>query len=484
MPIPEKAYYGIQTTRATQNFAVSGHAIDELPVFIGAIAVIKKAAALANRDIGVLDDRLAGAICQAADEIIEGRFGDAFPIDIFQGGGSTSTNMNVNEVIANRANEILTGQKGYDTVHPNTHVNMGQSTNDVIPSAMSLSCHRYITDLLGSLTVLERSLSAKVEEFADAVKVARTCIQDAVPITLGQEFGGYLAFVRRQREKLAKARDTCVELPLGATAVGTGLGAFQGYHAAVFQHLAELTGLPVCQKQDLFDGLQNADSYLDVSGALKSLATGLGKMARDLRLMSSGPRSGFNEIGIPAVQPGSSIMPGKINPVMPELINQICYQVCGNDVAITMAAEGGELDLNVWEPVIIKCLSESFRLLTNGILRFVDYCVDGITANRAACRDHAENCLAISTVIAAVFGYDTGTVVAKEAYRTGRTVRDVAIALELLSPEDADALLNPLMLTDQAQSGAVLAMRKRQLVVVAKEVVLGDAGDGGFPAEG
>lgn len=460
LEIDDKAYYGIQTVRAKNNFAVSGFTFEDYPVFIRSVAVIKKAAAKANCEIGMLDTEIADAICKAADEILEDKHVGEFPIDIFQGGGGTSTNMNVNEVIANRANEILTGHRGYDRVHPNSHVNMGQSTNDVIPAAMSLSCYNYLTDLLASLEYFKKHLEKKTEEFKTVVKVSRTCIQDAVPITLGQEFSGYLSFIRRHISLIEESLEACVELPLGATASGTGLGAFPEYHNKVYIHLKEITGIPVRRKENLFDGLQNGDSYVRVSGVLKSLATGLGKMARDLRLMSSGPRAGFNEIELPAVQPGSSIMPGKINPVMPELINQICYQVCGNDFAITMAVEGGELDLNVWEPVIIKCLSESFTLLTNGIRLFTERCVSEIKANKSICQSNAEASLAISTVISALFGYEVGTMVAKEAVATGSNIKETSIRLGILTLEEAELLLDPLMLTDYEKSSKVLAMRR------------------------
>jgi aspartate ammonia-lyase len=460
LQVPENLYWGIQTERAKNNFQISGRTIDELPTFVHSIALIKKAAALANRDIGQLDKRIAEAICRAADEIVADKFRGAFPLDVFQGGGYTSANMNVNEVIAHRANELLTGHKGYDAVHPNTHVNMGQSTNDVIPAAMSLACHWYLKELIGSVTHLEKILAKKVLEFANVVKVSRTCIQDAVPITLGQEFSGYLSFVRRQITNLQTLMDSCAELPLGATAVGTGLGAFEGYAIKVYEHLASLTGIKVRMNPNLFDGLQNTDAYLQISSGLRTLATGLGKFATDLRIMSSGPRAGFNEIELPAVQPGSSIMPGKINPVMPEMMNQVCYQVCGNDFAITMAVEGGELDLNVWEPVLVKCLSESCTLLTRSIPIFTNLCVAGIKANEAVCRKNADHCLAISTVVSALFGYEEGVKVAQEAYRTGATVKEVAVKFGLLSAEEAETLLNPLMLTDQTKSSQILALRR------------------------
>lgn len=461
LQLPDNVYYGLQAERASWNFAVSGHTIDELPVFIRSIAEIKKAAALANCSIGMLDKKFCEVICRAADEIIAGRMEGEFPVDIFQGGGSTSTNMNVNEVIANWANEMLTGTRGVGPVHPNTHVNMGQSTNDVIPSAIALACYRHAEELKESLLVLEKALSEKATEFRHVVKISRTCVQDAVPITLGQEFSGYHAFVGRHVELLDQimfARS--LELPLGATASGTGLGVYPGYLKEVYLQLGKITQIKLRQKANLFDGLQNGDGYVRLSGLLKSLATGLGKIARDLRLMSSGPRAGFQEIVLPTVQQGSSIMPGKVNPVMPELLNQICYQVCGNDTAVTMAAEGGELDLNVWEPVIIKNLTESFEILTGGTRLFADLCVRGIQANEARCKKDAEAALANATVISAVFGYGMGTKVAEAAHATGKTIKETAVELGVFSLEEAERLLDPLMLTDVKQSSKLLAQRK------------------------
>lgn len=461
LTVPATAYYGIQSERARKNFDISNHTIDELPMFIQAIAEIKKAAALANCQIGALDTDYCKVICKAADEVIEGKMHGQFPVDILQGGGSTSTNMNVNEVIANRANEILSGVKCYSPVHPNTHVNMGQSTNDVIPTAIEITCYRYSVELEKSLCHFEKVLDKKVEEFKDVVKVSRTCIQDAVPITLGQEFSGYRDFIRRHIKLLKESvinEDLC--LPLGATASGTGLGTFPGYMEEVYLQLKEVTSINVKQNQNLFDGLQNGDFYIRLSAFLKSLATGLGKIARDLRMMSSGPRTGFNEINLPAVQPGSSIMPGKINPVMPELINQVAYQVCGNDVAVTMSVEGGELDLNVWEPVIIKNLTESFTILTRSLPLFADLCIDGITANKEVCQKYAEATLANATVVSAILGYETGTKVAKKAHETGKSVKEIVLEEGILSESEVETLLNPLTITDYKKSSKIIGMKK------------------------
>lgn len=461
MEIREDVYYGIQTERARNNFAVSGATCDDLPEFIRAIAEVKKSAALANNKIGKLDDKICAAICQAADEIIAGKMSGNFPVDVFQGGGSTSTNMNVNEVIAKRANEILTGHKGYDAVHPNTHVNRGQSTNDVIPTAIEITCYRYAVDLKKSLEHLTAAIARKSEEFKTVVKTSRTCLQDAVPITLGQEFGGYESFLRRHINLLDELFfNKPLELTLGGTATGTGLSTFDGYMSEVFVQLANVTGINVKQRENLFDGFQNGDDYIRISAYLKSLATGLGKIATDLRMMSSGPRCGLQEIFLPAVQPGSSIMPGKVNPVMPELINQVCYQVCGDDFAITMAVEGGELDLNVWEPVIIKNLTEQFKLLTGGMIKFADLCIDDIKANVEKCREYAELTMANATVASAILGYVKGTEIAHKAVAEGKTVRQVVKELGIFPDEEIDKLFDTLMMTDWTRSQKVLSNEK------------------------
>lgn len=457
MEIREDIYYGIQTERARNNFDISGATLEDLPEFIRAVAEIKKAAAIANFRVDALDEKICNAICAAAEEIIAGKMRGNFPVDVFQGGGSTSTNMNVNEVIAKRANELLTGRKGYDAVHPNTHVNRGQSTNDVIPSAIELTCYRYAVDLRKSLEHLTAAFARKAEEFKDVVKTSRTCLQDAVPITLGQEFSGYQAFTARHLKLLDEFLSKPLELTLGGTATGTGLGTFEGYMAAVYVELKEITGIEVKPRENLFDGFQNGDNYLRMSAFLKSLATGLGKIATDLRLMSSGSRCGLQEIILPAVQPGSSIMPGKINPVIPELMNQICYQVCGDDVAITMSVEGGELDLNVWEPVIIKNLVEEFKLLTGGMMKFADLCIDGIKANVDKCRADAEATMANATIAATIFGYANGTEIAQKAVAEGKTIKQVIREMKLFTNSELDKLFDTLMMTDCQRSTKIIS---------------------------
>lgn len=462
--VPADRYYGIQTMRAKENFDVSGVSCGIYRNYIKALGTIKKAAAMANCRIGALSERQCGAICKAADLVIDGGMDQEFIIDVFQGGGGTSTNMNVNEIIANAANEILTGEKGYAEISPNNHVNMGQSTNDVIPSAIKIALYWEMADVIEAANRLQKALEEKKEKFKDVVKLGRTCIQDALPITLGQEFGGYAAMMGRQKEKAFQAWKQCLTLPLGGTAVGTGMSALEGYHELVFEQLHKLTGVPFVQDKNLFDGLQNADVYIELSAALKSMAVGMAKIAADLRMMSSGPRAGFGEINLPATQPGSSIMPGKVNPVMPELIMQICYQVCGNDMAVTMAANAGELDLNVWEPVFIKNLFESAKLIKNGEKLFEEKCIRGITANRSVCRQYADAGLAVSTVVSSLINYKTGCEVSKKAFAENKTIKEKVLEEKILDEETANQLLDPLMLTDQERSGKLLldAVQKNQ----------------------
>jgi aspartate ammonia-lyase len=405
LEIDEDVYYGIQTVRACQNFAVSGQTIEIYPHLIRSVAYIKKAAAMANHSVDVLDLEKKNAICLAADEVIDGKMKHQFPVDIYQAGGGVSINMNVNEVIANRANELLTGHKGYDVIHPNEHVNMSQSTNDVLPSAMKMACFFYIEDLLNSLAEMEGSLARKVKEFADVVKIARTCLQDAVPITLGQQFSGYHSFIKRQIGELKKLQKDCLSIVIGATAVGTGIGAAPGYQEKMYEFLPLIAIVPVIKEDNFFDGLQNADTFLKISAYLKALSSGLSKMSSDLRLLSSGPRAGFAEIRLPAVQPGSSIMPGKINPCIPEMMMQVCFDVYGKDQAITFAVDRGELDLNIWEPIILKNLFDSFLILTNSITLFTEECLDGIEVNKTVCLNNAVSSLSLSVVISTLFGY-------------------------------------------------------------------------------
>ncbi|WP_282935998.1 aspartate ammonia-lyase [Paenibacillus sp. RC67] len=464
MKIPDEFYYGIQTLRSLELSNISGRQISQdAPWLIHSLATIKKAAALANHEIGALDTAVCHAIVQATDEIREGRFKDQFPVDMFQGGGGIAVHMNINEVIANRANELITGHKGYSAVHPNTHVNQGQSTNDVLPSAMKIALLFMLEQLISEVNSLKFEMDRKADQFKHVVKIGRTCLQDALPLTLGQEFSGYASFLDRQIRFLQAIAAECLELPLGATAVGTGVGILPGFLDKAYGHIRSMTGKPFTREHNFFDGLQNGDLYLKISAALKALATGLSKIASDFRLMSSGPKAGLNEIKLPALQPGSSIMPGKINPVLPELINQVCYQVCGNDTAVTMAVEGGELDLNVWESIITKCLFESCTLLTKSIPIFATQCVSGIEANLEVCREYSEGSTAVSALISAVFDYETGSRIAKEAIRTNQSVKDVVIQSKLMTEEDARLLLNPINMTDSNQMDELIYQMREKL---------------------
>ena len=463
MMIPQSAYYGIQTVRAVENFAVSGKTAADIPHLLYSIAAIKQAAAKANTKIGALDKKIADAIVQASQEVMEGKLDEHFPIDIFQGGGGTSTNMNMNEVIANRANEIATGKIGYDFVQPNNHVNLGQSTNDVIPASIKMTCRLHIKALIAELDKLEHALAEKTQAFAHMVKLGRTCLQDAVPMTFGQQFSGYQAQVKRLKDMLTTANQGALSLPLGGTAVGTGLATFEGYLDAVYADLQDITGEKYIPEENFFDGMQNGDFYLEISSQLKKLAAFLSKLATDLRIQGSGPRAGFNELIVPAVQPGSSIMPGKINPVIPELVNQVAYQVIGNDVTITMAVEGGELDLNIWEPIIIKALFESCTLLTNVIPIFINKCLKDLQVNEQVSRRYAEESTALATVIATLFGYQTGSSVAKAAHKKGCTVKDVVLEQKLLTPEQAEYLLDPMSMTDPHKSAAAIKRYQKEV---------------------
>ncbi|MDX6707806.1 MAG: aspartate ammonia-lyase [Solirubrobacteraceae bacterium] len=455
--LPRDAYYGAQTERARQNFDVSGQFIGDFPRYITAIVEVKKAAALANADIGVIRRPVADAICQAADEIIGGKFDRAqFPVDMLSAGGGVSPNMNVNEVLANRANEILTGSKGYDLVHPNNHVNTGQSTSDALATAMNVALHRDILALVDSVRLLEEVIGEKIEQYSDTVKLSRTCMQDAVPITFAQEFGAYLAVAQRGVERLTAAAEACLDVPMGGTVVGTGLGVGAGYVTRIYPRLREVTGLPLRRHPNFFDAFQNGDIFQYISTTFKALATNLAKMSKDLRLLASGPRVGMAEITLPAVQAGSSFLPGKINPVMPELMVQIGYQVCGNDMVVTFAVEGAELDFNAWTGVIAKNLFESCRLLTQAIPLFAEKCLRGLEVRTDRCRETAHNTLALSSIVATVFGYDAGARAAYHAANTGTSIKEAAIALGIMSPAAAERLLDPMILTDASRSAALV----------------------------
>ena len=440
--IPKDAYYGVQSLRGSENFRITGQHLR--PEFIRSLAEIKKACAICNNKVGELDDRIAWAICRACDEILEGKFHDQFLCDPIQGGAGTTANMNANEVIANRAIEILGGEKGdYSVVHPNDHVNRAQSTNDVIPSAAKMTTVKLLRQTLAELDQMARALGKKEEEFHHIIKMGRTQMQDAVPIRLGDEFGAYRRAIERDLRRLNNVMKEMYSLNLGGTAVGTSLNADPEYVNALAPTVAEITGMPFVKAPDLVDGTQNLDSFAYVSSALKTCAISCSKMANDFRLMSSGPRCGFEEINLPAMQNGSSIMPGKVNPVIPEVVSQAAFCIIGNDMSITMAAEAGQLELNFAEPVLYHKLFESIVALTGAVHTFVENCITGITANEERCRELVEGSVGVITAICPKVGYTESADIAKTAIKTGESVREVLKEKKILSDEEVDELLDP-----------------------------------------
>jgi fumarate hydratase class II len=450
--IPADALYGIQTLRAVENFPVSGWRFPRS--FIRALALIKKGAAQANMDRGALDRKIGGAILQAAGEAAEGRWDDQFPLDIFQTGSGTSTNMNANEVIAGRANELLGGRRGDKSpVHPNDHVNMGQSSNDVIPTALHVAgLESLAKDLVPALEVLREALEAKAEEFDGILKIGRTHLQDAVPMRLGQEFGGYASQVAHGVQRLNNCRAHLSELALGGTAVGTGLNADPDFIERVIQSLSAETGLPFVGAPSRFEALAARDAAVEASGALKTVAVSLMKIANDLRWLSSGPRCGLGEIELPSLQPGSSIMPGKVNPVIPEAVAMVAAQVIGADVAITVGGQSGNFELNVMKPMIAHNLLSSMGLLANAGRLLAEKCVKGIKANRETAEGFIEKSLAMCTALAPKIGYDKAAAIAKKAYATGKTVRQVAREEKILPEGELAALLNPRAMTEPGKN--------------------------------
>lgn len=450
--VPEDVYYGVQSLRAAENFHITG--LNMHPEIINSLAYIKKAAAITNCEAGLLDKKIAQAIVKACDEILGGKLHEDFIVDPIQGGAGTSLNMNANEVIANRANEILGGKKGdYSIVNPNDHVNCGQSTNDVIPTAGKMTSLRLLKNLKKELMRLHTALEKKAEEFDGVIKMGRTQLQDAVPIRLGQEFKAYSVAVLRDIRRMDKAMDEMRTLNMGGTAVGTGLNADEAYLRRIVPNLSEISDMELVQAYDLIDSTQNLDPFVAVSGAVKACAVTLSKIANDLRLMSSGPRAGFGEINLPAKQNGSSIMPGKVNPVIPEVVNQVAFNVIGNDVTITMAAEAGQLELNAFEPIIFYCLFQSIDTLGYAVQTFVDNCVTGITANETRCRYFVENSVGIITAICPYVGYQKAAEIAKEAIKTGESVKKLIIEKGILTEEQMDEILDPVQMTEPGISG-------------------------------
>lgn len=445
--LADDVYYGAQTKRAVDNFPISGLKLPRK--FIRAQGVVKLAAARANGGLGELDRKVFRAVEKAAKEVIKGIHDEHFVVDVYQAGAGTSQNMNANEVIANRAIEILGGKKGdYSVVHPNDHVNMAQSTNDTIPTAMYIASYEALKErLLPVLKGLKDSLADKSVEFDGIVKAGRTHMQDAVPIRLGQEFGGYAEAVRKDIDRIDTASGALLNLPIGGNALGTGINANAGFRNKVLREIRKITGIKFRGCDNLFEGIQNVTPALEVSASLRGAAVSLTKLANDLRLLSSGPRTGFAEIRLPAVQPGSSIMPGKVNPVMAEMMNMVCFQVIGNDTTISCACLASQLELNVMKPLIAYNLITSINILANAVEVFTEKCVDGITADAERCGEYAEATLAMATALNPVIGYSAAAEISKEAYRTGKTVRDLVVEKGILTESRAKKVLDPKKLT-------------------------------------
>ena len=430
------------------------------PEIINSLAYIKKAAAITNCEVGIIDKKIANAIVKACDEILEGKFHKDFIVDPIQGGAGTSLNMNANEVIANRAIELLGGQKGdYSIVNPNDHVNCSQSTNDVIPTAGKMTSLRLLKNLKKELRRLYEALSKKADEFDHVIKMGRTQMQDAVPIRLGQEFKAYSVAVMRDINRMDKAMDEMRTLNMGGTAVGTGINADEAYLKRIVPNLVEISGMDFVQAFDLIDATQNLDPFVAVSGAIKACAVTLSKIANDFRLMSSGPRAGFGEINLPAKQNGSSIMPGKVNPVIPEVVNQVAFNVIGNDVTITMAAEAGQLELNAFEPIVFYCMFQSIDTMAYAVQTFVDNCVSGITANETRCRYLVENSVGVITAICPHVGYQKAADIAKQAIKTGESVRDLILKEGLLTEDELNEIMDPVNMTEPGISGKELLVK-------------------------
>ena len=440
LAVPADAYFGIQTWRAVHNFPISG--IREPAVFNRACAEIKKAAARTHHELGALPSLITAAIIEAADEVIAGKHDDQFVVDVFQAGAATSCHMNVNEVIANRAAELLGGERGrYDRVHPNDHVNMGQSTNDVVPTAMRLAALLTLPGLTDALNRLADAFAAKGEQFADVAKSGRTHLQDAVPVTLGQELAGWAECVRWLATHIEEQRGPLRELGIGGSAAGTGLNTKPGYRERIVELLSEQTGVDLAPAPDLFEAMQSMAPFVRVSAALRTAAIELGRISNDLRLLSSGPTTGLAEVRLPAVQPGSSIMPGKVNPVVAECMNMVCFQILGNDTCIAHAAAAGQMELNVMMPVINYNLLQSITILTNGVRMLREKCIEGIAADAEACAACLAGSVGLATVLNPVIGYKAAAEVAREAVATGKTIREVVLEKGILSAEELDALL-------------------------------------------
>jgi aspartate ammonia-lyase len=442
--VPDEHYYGIQTLRAVENYTITGIPISHYPRLVHSLAYIKKAAALTNLELGFLQADLAQVIAHACDDILNGDLLSEFVVDVIQGGAGTSTNMNANEVIANRALEHLGYPKGrYDVLHPLNHVNLSQSTNDVYPTALRLTLSMKMDGLIVEMQALQEALHAKGAEFADVIKMGRTQLQDAVPMTLGQEFEAWSVTVGEDIARVRNAQSLIREINLGATAIGTGLNAPVGYAKEVIRKLRELSGVPVIESQNLVEATQDTGAYVQLSGVLKRVAVKLSKISNDLRLLSSGPRAGLGEINLPPMAPGSSIMPGKVNPIIPEVVNQVAFEVIGNDLTVTIAAEAGQLELNAMEPVIAYNLFTSSDMLGRACRTLVRRCINGITANREHCRQLVEHSIGLVTALNPILGYEKATLIAEEALKSGKSVVEVVLEKGYLSREQIEQVLSP-----------------------------------------
>ncbi|MCJ2378101.1 aspartate ammonia-lyase [Vibrio sp. ZSDZ34] len=442
--VPADAYYGIHTLRAIENFNISSSTISDVPEFIRGMVMTKKAATLANRELGVLPKDIAKYIIEACDVILEtGKCMDQFPSDVFQGGAGTSVNMNTNEVIANVALELMGKEKGqYQFINPNDHVNKSQSTNCAYPTGFRIAVYNSVCQLVESIEYLKGAFEAKSQEFSTVLKMGRTQLQDAVPMTVGQEFRAWAVTLNEEIRNLDYTSKLLLEVNLGATAIGTGLNAAEGYQDLAVKHLAKVTGLPCVPAEDLIEATSDCGAYVMTHGALKRLAVKLSKICNDLRLLSSGPRAGLNELNLPELQAGSSIMPAKVNPVVPEVVNQVCFKVLGNDNTVSFAAEGGQLQLNVMEPVIAQSMFESMEILNNACINLRDKCIDGITVNKEICEGHVFNSIGIVTYLNPYIGHHEGDVVGKICAETGKSVREVVLERGLLSEGELDDIFS------------------------------------------
>lgn len=452
MEVPAGAYYGIQTARALENFPITGSQLDR--ELIRAMGIVKKASALANMEVGLLDERRGRAIAGASQEVMDGKFNGQFVVDPIQGGAGTSINMNANEVIANRAIEILGGQLGdYSVVSANNHVNMSQSTNDAFPTALRIALLNKARGLLQATGEVEKELRHKSLEFDDILKIGRSHLQDAVPVRMGQEFGAYADVVARSIQRLKLACEGLLTINMGATAIGTSLNADLDYVERIIEKLQKITGMDLRLADNLVDATQNTDAFVELSSSMKNLATVLSKIANDLRLLASGPYCGLKEINLPQMQPGSSIMPGKVNPVIPEVVNQVAFQVTGNDLVVTLASGAGQFELNVMEPVMAFNLLQSINILTNVQYVFAGRCIRGITANRERCQEMVESSVCIVTALSPHLGYEMSSSIAKRAMQQGRKVRDIVLERGLMSEEELDKVLDVYGMTRMGISG-------------------------------